>query len=232
MNAAKEIEHLPAASQPAASSTTVADLAATAQRRADWMRLITRWHWISSALCLVGMLFFALTGITLVHAERLESRAATTTSREAAVPGDVMQALNLPSPPADNTVPPALVRWLDQTWHIPVVPKAVEWGPDELFLDLKRPGVDAAVTIDLRQAVARYEAVDRGWVAYFNELHRGRNAGPVWAGFLTVFGVVCVIFSLTGLLLLQMHARARWSVWPVTGLGLLAPLLLILLFIH
>jgi hypothetical protein len=34
------------------------------QRRAFWMRQLHQWHWISSALCLIGLLLFALTGIT------------------------------------------------------------------------------------------------------------------------------------------------------------------------
>ena len=29
---------------------------------------LRQWHWISSALCLIGMLGFAITGITLNHA--------------------------------------------------------------------------------------------------------------------------------------------------------------------
>ena len=42
------------------------------QRRAFWMRQLHQWHWISSALCLVGLLLFALTGITLNHAGAIE----------------------------------------------------------------------------------------------------------------------------------------------------------------
>ena len=39
-----------------------------AQRRAGFLRQVLRWHWISAAICLIGMLLFAVTGITLNHA--------------------------------------------------------------------------------------------------------------------------------------------------------------------
>ena len=40
------------------------------------------------------------------------------------------------------------------------------------------------------------------------------------------------VFSVTGLLILKMHAANRPSTWPMVGLGLVLPLLLALLFIH
>ena len=42
--------------------------------RAGWMRTLYQWHWISSALSLVGMLLFAVTGFTLNHAADIESK--------------------------------------------------------------------------------------------------------------------------------------------------------------
>src|SRR5690606_16470761 len=42
--------------------------------RAFWLRQLHQWHWISSAICLVGMLLFAVTGVTLNHAAEIEAR--------------------------------------------------------------------------------------------------------------------------------------------------------------
>ncbi|WP_375269584.1 PepSY-associated TM helix domain-containing protein, partial [Phenylobacterium sp.] len=39
-----------------------------AQKRAAFLRQVLRWHWISAAICLIGMMLFAVTGITLNHA--------------------------------------------------------------------------------------------------------------------------------------------------------------------
>jgi hypothetical protein len=40
------------------------------------------------------------------------------------------------------------------------------------------------------------------------------------------------VFSLSGLFLLQMHARQRPSTWPMVGFGVLLPLLIALLLVH
>ena len=216
----------------AATSPAASQLGAAATRRANWMRQVTLWHWVSSAIALIGMLFFALTGITLNHAELFENGTAKITHQSAVLPPAVLATVNGLQESADNAVPTALKAWLSETWRLAVYPKGVELGPDEVFIDLKHPGVDASLTIDRHSGAIDYEVADRGWVAYFNELHRGRNAGGVWSVFITVFGVACVIFSVTGLLMLQVRARGRWSVWPITGLGLIVPLLLMLLFVH
>ncbi|HSC81351.1 MAG TPA: PepSY-associated TM helix domain-containing protein, partial [Chitinolyticbacter sp.] len=73
---------------------------------------------------------------------------------------------------------------------------------------------------------------DRGWVAYFNDLHKGRSAGAAWAWFIDAFAVTALIFCITGLFLLHLHAGNRPLTWPLVGAGLVVPLLLALAFIH
>lgn len=203
-----------------------------AQRRSAWMRVLLKWHWISSALCLVGMLFFATTGITLNNAAYLESQEATVTRHQGNLPPELLETINAMGNGQDMALPFTLRTWVDKTWGIRLSPKTTDWQADEVYVDLKRPGVDAWLSIDRRNGAIHYEASDHGWVAFFNDLHKGKNAGPVWNGFITLFGIGCLVFSITGLLILQVHAKGRRSVWPVTGLGLIVPLLLILLFIH
>jgi hypothetical protein len=53
-----------------------------------------------------------------------------------------------------------------------------------------------------------------------------------WSLFIDLFAIACIVFSVTGVLLLKLHAANRPATWPVVGLGLLIPVLLILLFIH
>jgi hypothetical protein len=40
------------------------------------------------------------------------------------------------------------------------------------------------------------------------------------------------VFSATGLLLLQLHAGKRPATWPVVGMGLVIPVLLLILLVH
>ena len=84
-----------------------------------------------------------------------------------------------------------------------------EWSDGEVYVAMPRPGGDAWVSIDRTSGAITSERTDRGWVSYLNDLHKGRNAGTAWFWFIDVFAVACIVFTLTGLLLLQMHARHR-----------------------
>ena len=44
--------------------------------------------------------------------------------------------------------------------------------------------------------------------------------------------ILLIVFSATGLLLLQIHAGKRPSTWPIVSLGLIIPLLLLVVLVH
>lgn len=195
-----------------------------------YMGSVRQWHWISSAICLIGMLLFAITGITLNHAAQIQVAPKITTV-ETQLPAAVLQQVIVPD--EDKAPLTAVLRnWLKDTQGIDVAQQRAEWSEDEIYLSLPRPGGDAWLSIDLASGDLLYEKTDRGWVSYFNDLHKGRNTGLVWFWFIDVFSVACIIFCITGLLLLHRHAGNRPSTWPMVGLGLVVPLILIILFIH
>lgn len=197
--------------------------------RTFWLGTLRQWHWISSALCLAGMLLFAVTGITLNHAAQIESRPQVD-SHSAQLPAALHAALQAEVP--ESGLPSALQDWLEEELDIRLAGREAEWSDGELYIGLPRPGGDAWLSLDLESGALEYEDTDRGWIAYLNDLHKGRHAGTAWSWFIDIFAAVCVIFSVSGLLLLQRQAQARPTTWPLTGLGLLLPLLLALLFIH
>ncbi|HXD36391.1 MAG TPA: PepSY-associated TM helix domain-containing protein [Rhodanobacter sp.] len=200
------------------------------QRRVFWMRQLHQWHWISSALCLVGLLLFALTGITLNHARQIEATPQVThrnvvlpMALRAAVGGDGERKAALPVD---------VGTWLDEELHARISGRTAEWSADEIYLSLPRPGGDAWLSIDRTSGAVEYELTRRGAIAYLNDLHKGRHAGAAWSWFLDVFALACLVFAVTGLFLLKFHAARRASTWPLVTLGLLLPLLLALIFIH
>lgn len=203
------------------------------RRRGFWLRTLHQWHWISSALCLVGMLAFSITGITLNHATQIPASPQTST-RNAQLPDDLLATLVAQAEFGEPLAPlPRELRdWLADALDVRVGGRNGEWSPDEIYVSMPRPGGDAWLAIDLAAGAVEYEATDRGWISYFNDLHKGRNAGPAWSWFIDVFAIACLVFCITGLCLLQMHAGQRGMTWPMVGLGFIVPLLLALLLIH
>lgn len=202
-------------------------------QRAYWLKTLHQWHWISSAVCLLGMLLFSVTGITLNHAAQIESRPAVT-ARELQLPPELKALVTpdvLPSSPR-APLPARLVDWIQTQIAVDVRGRDAEWSDEELYISLPRPGGDAWLRIDRESGAAEYERTDRGWISYLNDLHKGRHTGVAWSWFIDLFAVACLVFCLTGLFILKLHAANRPTTWPIVGLGLVIPLLLTLLSIH
>lgn len=193
---------------------------------------VRQWHWISSAACLIGMLLFAITGITLNHASEIKV-SPTVIQVESSLPESILQDLTLVAQSAEQTLPKSLVFWLAQTHSIRLSQHAAtEWSEEELYVVHAGPGVDTWLSVDFISGELSYESTDRGWIAYFNDLHKGRDTGVVWGWFLDIFAFACIVFCLTGLLLLYRQTNHRWMTWPVTILGAIIPAILLLLFVH
>lgn len=196
---------------------------------------LRQWHWISSALCLAGMLLFAATGITLNHAGQIEASPRVTTIEEILPDEITALAQNHQQSLGDNVaapLPASLQQWLREEHGIRTGDRIAEWSEDEIYLSMPRPGGDAWLSLDFSFGELIYENTSRGVISYLNDLHKARNTGLAWSWFIDLFSVVCVVFSLTGLLLLVRQQRSRPMTWPITGLSLLIPVLLALLFIH
>lgn len=201
------------------------------RRRAFWLKHLHQWHWISSALCLIGMLLFAATGITLNHGSQIGAQPKVT-KRQAKLPPDTLSQLKSKNPDGKAAIPEQLKDWISKEFSVNTGSREGEWSEDEIYISMPRPGGDAWISIKFQSGDVEYENTDRGWISYFNDLHKGRNTGAVWSWFIDIFAVACVVFCITGLFLLQLHSSNRPTTWPVVGLGLVIPLLLAILYIH
>ena len=206
-------------------------LAPDPSRRSFWLKQLHQWHWISAALSLVGMLAFAVTGFTLNHAGQIEAEPKVV-SRKATLPADLLAQLAQGPAEGKRPLPIRVETWLDQAVDADIARRPGEWTDAEVYVALARPGGDAWISIDRDTGAVEHEKTTRGAVSLFNDLHKGRNTGQAWSWFLDIFAGACVVFCLTGLFLLQFHARARPLTWPLVGAGLVVPLLLVILFLH
>jgi len=193
-----------------------------------WRIQLRQWHWISSALCLAGLLLFAVTGFTLNHAATLEAKPKTA-HVEKTLPTQVVSALD--GVHDKQPVPPAVAAAVKQAVGADIAGRPADVSDEEVFIDLATPGVDASVTLG-RDGSIVYERTTRGAIAVLNDLHKGRHAGPVWSFFIDLLALACVVFAATGLGLLWLYSRNRRITWPLVAAGLAAPLILYLVFVH
>lgn len=202
---------------------------------------IRKWHWMSSAICFICMLLFSVTGITLNHAGSIEA-SPKTTHLEGQVPEKLLNEIVLVDQKEDGNqknkkqktmeVPAAILHWFGDTHKLNFSNTQAEINDTELYLALPRPGGDAWLSLDTETGKFEYESTSRGWISYFNDLHKGRNTGKAWIYFMDVFALACIIFSITGFLLLQRYADTRSQTWPLLIAGLVIPILFMLFLIH
>jgi len=171
------------------------------------------------------MILFSVTGITLNHAAFFES-SPTEITAEAVIPDSVLKAL--PAITDDVEVPPLpgiLINWIDEhvEHELPMSALKPEWNEYEIYVQQPLPGGDQWMSIDLATGDLMYSHTDRGIVAWLNDLHKGRNTSLIWIWFIDIFAVATLIFCITGLLLLQIHAKRRPSTWYITGAGIVLP---------
>ncbi len=202
-------------------------------RRAFWLKHLHQWHWISSALCLLGILLFAITGFTLNHAGQIEAKPRVQNRKMTVPPALLKDLRQFADAHADAKAPlPApLAAWANAQFPLDVRGVDAEWTPEDAYLPLPRPGGDAWLRIGV-DGKAEFEKTDRGWISWLNDLHKGRNAGSAWSWFIDLFALACLVFSVTGFFIMKLHAANRPSTWPVIGFGILIPVLLALLFTH
>lgn len=211
----------------------------TTSRKRPVLGSIKSWHWISSAVCLIATLGFAITGITLNHASSVEV-APTKSSVEMTLPEPVKRALVerqklllKDDAQATGPLPSIFKEWYrQQEFGASFSGMNAEWDEYELYVGLPRAGGDSWFRVDLNEGTIYQENIERGWVAFFNDLHKGRNTSQTWVTMLDILAIVMLIYAITGLLLLKRYAKGRKSTWPLVITGLLLPWLFLVFPAH
>ncbi|MBD3732819.1 MAG: PepSY-associated TM helix domain-containing protein [Sphingopyxis sp.] len=199
-------------------------------RKTFWLKQLHMWHWMSSAISLIGLVLFAITGFTLNHAADIEGTPKVV-EKAAQMPAAVLGELGADPAGGKGRLPAPVATWVED--HFPVKASGeAEWSADEVYLPAPRPGGDAWVAIDRATGAVTSEVTDRGWISYLNDLHKGRNSGGEWSLFIDIFAFACLVFAITGLFLLWLHSAKRKSTWPLVGAGLVLPAAIAIIFIH
>ncbi len=180
-----------------------------------WSRTI---HIYFSIALLLLLAFFAITGITLNHASELAAEPVVTARTLESLPDLPLDEAGMI---ADS---PELAQFLRREFGLRRELATLEASADGLLVDYRAPGRSAFVEIDVFNGRAAFELTDFGVIALLNDLHKARDTDVIWKWLVDASGVLIVVFSLAGfVLLLPSQSRLkRVTLASLLGVGLLA----------
>ncbi len=175
-------------------------------------------RWLHVYLSMVSfgvVLFFAATGLTLNHPDWFAKQSRTIESHGA------MSSDLLNSKDASGADKLGVVEKLRAADHVQGAVSDFRVDDSQVSVSFKAPGYTADAFID--RATGKYDltVVKSGFVAVMNDLHKGRDAGKVWAGVIDASAILLVLVSLTGLVLIWFVYKRRVSGLILAGVGTL-----------
>ncbi len=166
---------------------------------------------------LAALLFFSLTGITLNHPRLFFDGAATSVEAEGRVDAAWVAGGGPASDPGAGIKKLEVVEHLRRAHGVRGALASFTTDDQECVVTFKGPGYTADAFI--RRADGGYRVTEeaRGVFAVLNDLHKGRDTGPIWSAAVDVSAALTALVSATGLILIFYVRRRR-------ALGLLAAL--------
>ncbi|MEY4385037.1 MAG: hypothetical protein RLY20_320 [Verrucomicrobiota bacterium] len=175
-----------------------------------WRRHVAalfRWlHIYLSMVSFVILFFFAITGITLNHAGWFGKNAASTRTRKGTVQLDWVKTKD-----ASAVDKLKIVEQLRAVHDIKGALGEFTVEDAQCAVSFRGPGYTGDVTIN--RETAEYELIETrmGVVAILNDLHKGRDTGPVWSWIIDISAGLMVVVSMTGLVLIFFIKRRRMT---------------------
>lgn len=163
----------------------------------------SRWlHLYLSMVSFAVVLFFAVTGLTLNHADWFAGQV-----KESRFTGTVPMEWLRGAAPNES----AIVGKLRTERGIKGAISDFRVDDDQISVSFKGPGYAADAFIDRSKGTYDLTETRNGFVAVMNDLHKGRDAGHGWSVLIDASAVLLTLVSLTGLLLLFFVYKRRTS---------------------
>jgi len=161
------------------------------------------------------LLFFAVTGLTLNHADWFDNQ-----QRQAVYHG----ALNknwVNSPDPNGVARDDLVNYFRRTYRTKGSLSDIHVDGEQCEILFKGPGYEADATIDRETGKYDLTVSPFSLVAVLNDLHKGRDTGKKWAVVIDFSAVLMTLVSLTGLTLIFFLNKRRMSGLLLVAVGVL-----------
>ncbi len=179
-----------------------------------WSRRVHSW---TSMVCMLLILFFAVTGLTLNHPSWGADPQTTTATG------------TLPSEYLADPDYLGISEYLRSKEG--VTGTAGEHGVDgtQGRISWAGPSYDATVTFDTATGKYTLTETSYGLIAWFNDLHRGSNTSAAWGWVIDASAILLIAVAVSGLVLQMMIQRRRRTALILLGVGVVATVALFLL---
>lgn len=187
---------------------------------------LARWlHTYLSMLSFALLLFFAVTGLTLNHAEWFDNQ-----QRPALYHGTLNKAwVNAPDP--RGMAKEEIVNYFRRTYRTKGALSDIHVDGDQCEILFKGPGYEADATIDRETGKYDLTVSPFSLVAVLNDLHKGRDTGKKWSAVIDFSAVLMTLVSVTGLTLIFFLNKRRISGLLLVAIGALLSCLVYFLWI-
>jgi uncharacterized protein len=201
---------------PLMNATFTADnvsVTATQRRLIPKRRLAALSRWLHIYLSMASfaiLLFFAVTGLTLNHAERFSAQPRITQSK-----GKVeINWIKADDAAVDKL---DIVEHLRQAHGVKGALSDFRLDETEATVSFKGPGYAADAFINRETGEYELTETRSGLVAALNDLHKGRDTGREWSALIDASAILMTLVSLTGLVLIWFVKRRRLSGLMLAG---------------
>ena len=175
----------------------------TQRKTSAWKRqiaIISRWlHLYLSMVSFGIVLFFAVTGLTLNHADWFNGQVRTTQYK-----GKLEQRWLRP-----DVAKLEIVEYLRRAHQVKSGVSEFRIEDSQCVVSFKGPGYSADSFIDRSGGSYELTVTRMGLGAVMNDLHKGRDSGTVWAGLIDGSAVLMTLVSVTGLALIFFLPKRR-----------------------
>ena len=174
----------------------------------------SRWlHIYLSMVSFVIVLFFAVTGLTLNHAEWFDGKEQIK-KYTGKVP---LKWVKVKDTAAIAKL--EIVQFLKKNNHVKGDIGDFIIDDNQCTLSFKGPGYSADAFINRENAEYKLTETSLGIVAVMNDLHKGRDTGKKWAFLIDVAAVFMALLSLTGIIMICFMKKKRFSGFVVLIAG-------------
>jgi uncharacterized protein len=206
----------PQTDSPMATEDRSAVKSAGLARKRRFAALLRWLHIYLSMLSFALVFFFAVTGLTLNHADKFGDQTQTQLEK------GVLDTGWVKTPDTLKIARLEIVEFFRNKYSIRAALSDFRIDDSQIGVSFKGPGFAADVFITRDNGAYELTRTSAGIVGLINDLHKGRDTGRVWSIVIDISAILLTLISLTGMLLLLFLKKRRFSGLLVAALGLLA----------